>query len=88
MLGCQVGAACASGREEHRPTARRTIRACRSLSKNEGLVDNPEVKAWFLTTVEEIMKKRPTPLNLIIENSPGQKWHPNDKPPPPVREEF
>ena len=58
------------------------------LSKNEGLVDNPEVKSWFLTTVEEIMKTRPKPLNLIIENSPGQKWHPNDKPPPPVREEL
>ena len=58
------------------------------LSKNEGLVDNPETKTWFLEQVEEIMKKRKTPLNLILENSPGQKWHPNDKPPPPVREDF
>ena len=52
------------------------------------ITDNDEVKAWFLGQVEQIMKKRVTPLNLIIENSPGQKWHPNDKPPPPVREEF
>jgi len=58
------------------------------LSKNEGLVDNDEVKSWFLGEVEKIMQKRVTPLNLIMENSPGQKWHPNDKPPPPVREEF
>jgi len=57
------------------------------LSKNEGLVDNDEVKSWFLGEVEKIMKTRVTPLNLIIENSPGQKWHPNDKPPPPVRED-
>lgn len=58
------------------------------LSKNEGLVDNADVKAWFLSEVEKIMKKRVTPLNLIIENSPGQKWHPDDKPPPPVKEDF
>jgi len=58
------------------------------LSKNEGLVDNSETKAWFLGEVEKIMKTRETPLNLIIENSPGQKWHPNDRPPPPVREEY
>merc|ERR1719231_229016 len=57
------------------------------LSKNEGLVDNDEVKSWFLGEVEKIMKTRVTPLNLIIENSPGQKWHPNDRPPPPVRED-
>ena len=57
------------------------------LSKNEGLVDNDDVKAWFLGEVEKIMQTRVTPLNLIIENSPGQKWHPNDRPPPPVREE-
>ena len=58
------------------------------LSKNEGLVDNDEVKGWFLGEVEKIMQKRVTPLNLIIENSPGQKWHPSDKPPPPVREDY
>ena len=58
------------------------------LSKNEGLVDNHDVKAWFCDEVEKIMKKRVTPLNLIIENSPGQKWHPHDRPPPPVKEEY
>ena len=58
------------------------------LSKNEGLVDNDDVKAWFLGEVEKIMQTRVTPLNLIIENSPGQKWHPNDRPPPPVREDY
>ena len=57
------------------------------ISKNEGLVDNDEVKGWFLGEVEKIMKTRATPLNLLMENSPGQKWHPDDKPPPPVREE-
>eukprot|EP00966_Prymnesium_polylepis_P221148 5115590-Prymnesium_polylepis.1 len=52
--------------------------AC-SLSKNEGLVDNPETKAWFQEEVAKIMKSRSTPLTLLLENSPGQKWHPNDK---------
>jgi len=56
------------------------------LSKNEGLVDNPEVKCWFVGEVERIVKTRQTPLTLILENSPGQKWHPHDRPPPPVRE--
>ncbi len=57
------------------------------VSKNEGLVDNPEVLAWFKGEVERVMKKRSTPLTLLCENSPGQKWHPDDKPPPPCREE-
>ena len=56
------------------------------LSKNEGLVDNPETKEWFLTELEKLLAKRVTPLNLLLENSPGQKWHPHDRPPPPVRE--
>jgi len=56
------------------------------LAKNEGLVDNPEVKEWFCNELTKIMADRETPLNLIIENSPGKKWHPNDRPPPPVRE--
>ena len=59
----------------------------RSLSKNEGLVDNPEVKEWFCNELTKIMANRETPLNLIIENSPGKKWHPNDRPPPPVRDD-
>ena len=54
-------------------------RAARSLSKNEGLVDNPETKQWFQQQVAKIMESRQTPLTLILENSPGQKWHPNDK---------
>jgi Ran GTPase-activating protein (RanGAP) involved in mRNA processing and transport len=58
------------------------------LSKNEGLVDNPETKEWFLGEVTKIMAKRVTPLTLILENSPGKKWHPNDRPPPPVREDW
>mmetsp|Transcript_50688 Transcript_50688/g.133333 ORF Transcript_50688/g.133333 Transcript_50688/m.133333 type:complete len:145 (-) Transcript_50688:467-901(-) len=58
------------------------------LSKNEGLVDNPETKAWFQEEVAKIMKSRSTPLTLLLENSPGQKWHPNDKPPEPVREYY
>ena len=51
----------------------------RSLSKNEGLVDNIEVKNWFQGEVAKILANRETPLTLILENSPGQKWHPNDK---------
>lgn len=58
------------------------------LSKNEGLVDNPDTKAWFEQEVGKIMMKRTTPLTLIMENSPGQKWHPNDKPPEPVKEYY
>jgi Ran GTPase-activating protein (RanGAP) involved in mRNA processing and transport len=58
------------------------------LSKNEGLVDNPEVKEWFLAQVTKILAERETPLTLILENSPGKKWHPNDRPPPPVREDW
>jgi Ran GTPase-activating protein (RanGAP) involved in mRNA processing and transport len=58
------------------------------LSKNEGLVDHAGVKSWFTQEVEKIMRTRDTPLNLIIENSPGKKWHPTDRPPPPVKEDF
>jgi hypothetical protein len=57
------------------------------VSKNEGLVDNPEVLSWFKGEVQKACMTRPTPLNLICENNPGKKWHPNDKPPPPCREE-
>jgi len=57
------------------------------LSKNEGLVDNPEVKEWFCNEVTKIMATRETPLNLILENSPGKKWHPSDRPPPPIKED-
>jgi len=58
------------------------------LSKNEGLVDNIEVKNWFQGEVAKILANRETPLTLILENSPGQKWHPNDKPPEPVKEYY
>ena len=36
--------------------------------------------------VLQIMASRETPLNLILENSPGKKWHPSDRPPPPLKE--
>jgi Ran GTPase-activating protein (RanGAP) involved in mRNA processing and transport len=58
------------------------------LSKNEGLVDRRDIKTWFLEEVEKIMRTRESPLNLLLENSPGQKWHPTDQPPPPVNEDF
>jgi len=58
------------------------------LSKNEGLVDNAETKMWFQQEVGKILTNRDTPLTLIMENSPGQKWHPNDKPPEPVKEYY
>jgi len=58
------------------------------LSKNEGLVDNAETKAWFEGEVAKILQSRPTPLTLILENSPGQKWHPNDKPPEAIKDHY
>jgi len=58
------------------------------LSKNEGLVDKPEVKAWFEGEVAKITATRGTPLTLILENSPGQKWHPSDLPPAAVKEYY
>ena len=58
------------------------------LSKNEGLVDNPEVKEWFVGQVAQLVQSRVTPLTLLLENPPGQKWHPNDRPPPPVKEDL
>lgn len=57
------------------------------LTKNEGLVDMQEVKTWLLGQVQQIMQTRETPLELILENPPGKKWHPSDKPPPPAIEE-
>lgn len=55
------------------------------LSKNKGLVDAPEVKAWFVEQIEQRLPERPTPLTLILDDMPGQKWHPTDRPPSPVR---
>lgn len=49
------------------------------LSKNEGLVDKPEVKAWFEAEVAKIKLTRTTQLTVILEQMAGQKWHPTDK---------
>ena len=54
------------------------------LTKNEGVVDSLSTKVWLTSEVEKIMRTRATPLELILENTAGKKWHPDDKPPPPV----